>query len=86
MARVLLLLTFRPEFRPPWTCTHCTHLALSRLSPRQTAGMIGQVVGASRSGGGRPARGAITDGVPLFIEELTKMVVESGLVKERGAV
>ena len=86
MARVLLLLTFRPEFRPPWTVhSHCTHLALSRLSPRQTAGMIGQVVG------GKPLPAevvqqvvAITDGVPLFIEELTKMVVESGLVKERG--
>jgi len=86
MARVLLLLTFRPEFWPPWTVqSHCTHLALSRLSPRQTAGMIGQVVG----GKSLPAEVvqpvvAITDGVPLFIEELTKMVVESGLVQERG--
>jgi class 3 adenylate cyclase/DNA-binding winged helix-turn-helix (wHTH) protein/tetratricopeptide (TPR) repeat protein len=85
MARMLLLLTFRPEFRPPWTVhSHCTHLALSRLSPRQTAGMIGQVV----RGKPLPAEVvqhvvAITDGVPLFIEELTKMVVESGLVQER---
>jgi class 3 adenylate cyclase/DNA-binding winged helix-turn-helix (wHTH) protein len=86
MARVLLLLTCRPEFQPPWTVhSHCTHLALSRLSPRQTAGMIEQVVG----GKSLPAEVvqhvvAITDGVPLFIEELTKTVVESGLVQERG--
>src|SRR5262249_49971626 len=53
------------------------------LSPRQTVGMIGQVV----RGKPLPAEVvqqvvATTDGVPLFVEELTKMVVELGLVKE----
>ena len=82
--RVLLLLTFRPEFQPPWAVrSHLTHVTLGRLSPRQTEGMIGQVVG------GKPLPAevmhqvvATTDGVPLFVEELTKMVVELGLVKE----
>ena len=83
--RVLMLLTFRPDFQPPWAVrSHLTHLTLGRLSPRQTEGMIGQVVG------GKPLPAeviqqvvATTDGVPLFVEELTKMVVELGLVKER---
>ena len=45
-ARVLLLLLFRPDFQPPWAVrSHLTHLTLGRLSPRQTEGMIGQVVG-----------------------------------------
>ena len=88
-ARVLMLLTFRPDFQPPWAVrSHLTHLTLGRLSPRQTEGMIGQVV----EGKLLPAEVmqqvvATTDGVPLFIEELTKMVVELGLVKSgRGAM
>jgi class 3 adenylate cyclase len=83
--RVLLLLTFRPDFQPPWAVrSHLTHLTLGRLSPRQTERMIGQVVENKLL----PAEVmqqvvATTDGVPLFIEELTKMVVELGLVTER---
>jgi tetratricopeptide (TPR) repeat protein len=84
-ARVLLLLLFRPEFQPPWAVhSHLTHLALDRLSTRQTEAMIRQVVG----GKSLPAVViqqvmATTDGVPLFVEELTKLVLESGLVTER---
>src|SRR5215475_9600129 len=84
-ARVLMLLLFRPDFRPPWAVrSHLTHLALGRLSLQQTEGMIGNVVEGKRL----PAEVvkklvATTDGVPLFVEELTKMVVELGLVKER---
>jgi predicted ATPase len=84
-ARVLMLLLFRPDFRPPWAVrSHLTHLALGRLSLQQTEGMIGNVV----EGKLLPAEVvqklvATTDGVPLFVEELTKMVVELGLVKER---
>ena len=84
-ARVLLLLLFRPEFQPPWAGrSYLTQLALGRLSPRQTEGMISQVVG----GTSLPLEVlqqvvATTDGVPLFVEELTKMIVELGLVKER---
>jgi class 3 adenylate cyclase/tetratricopeptide (TPR) repeat protein len=84
-ARVLLLLLCRPEFQPPWAVhSYLTHLALDRLSTRQTEAMIGQVVG----GKSLPAVVvqkvmATTDGVPLFVEELTKLVLESGLVTER---
>src|SRR5262249_16672934 len=84
-ARVLMLLLFRPDFHPPWAVrSYLTHLALGGLSLQQTEGMIGHVVEGKRL----PAEVvqklvATTDGVPLFVEELTKMVVELGLVKER---
>jgi class 3 adenylate cyclase/tetratricopeptide (TPR) repeat protein len=84
--RVLVILTFRPEFSPPWLGRpHVTMLTLSRLPPRQCAAMISHVTG------GKPLPKEITeqivertDGVPLFIEELTKSVVESCIVAERG--
>jgi tetratricopeptide (TPR) repeat protein/serine/threonine protein kinase len=84
-ARMLLLLLFRPESQPPWAGrSYISPLALSRLSNHQTEGMIGHVTGGKRL----PAEVvqhlvATTDGVPLFVEELTKMVLESGLVTER---
>ena len=82
---ILALFTFRPDFRPPWAIrSHCTYLTLGRLSRMQTEEMIQGVTG------GKPLPAEMvqqiivkTDGVPLFIEELTKMVIESGLVKER---
>jgi class 3 adenylate cyclase/tetratricopeptide (TPR) repeat protein len=84
--RVLVVLTFRPEFTPPWTGRpHVTLLTLSRLTPRQRAQMVGYMTG------GKPLPKEITDqivertdGVPLFIEELTKSVVESGILTEAG--
>jgi class 3 adenylate cyclase/predicted ATPase len=84
--RVLVVLTFRPEFTPPWTGRpHVTLLTLDRLAPRQRAQMIGYVTG----GKSLPKEIADqivdrTDGVPLFIEELTKTVIESGVVTEAG--
>ena len=84
--RVLVIITFRPEFSPPWVGRpHVTLLSLSRLPPRQRAEMITRVTG----GKALPKEIADqiidrTDGVPLFIEELTKSVVESGLVTEAG--
>jgi class 3 adenylate cyclase len=84
--RVLVILTFRPEFAPPWVGRpHVTMLTLSRLPPRRRAEMIAHVTG----GKGLPREIADqiinrTDGVPLFIEELTKTVVESGIVAEEG--
>ena len=84
--RVLAIITFRPEFTPPWVGRpHVTMLTLNRLAPRQRAEMIGHV-----TGGQSIAEGDFdqivdrTDGVPLFIEELTKSVVESGLVTDAG--
>jgi TOMM system kinase/cyclase fusion protein len=77
--RVLLLLTFRPDFSPPWTMlSHITQLTLSRLARRQVEAMVEKVTGGKTL----PAEViqqlvSKTDGVPLFVEELTKMVVES---------
>jgi tetratricopeptide (TPR) repeat protein len=84
--RVLVIITFRPEFQPRWVGRpHVTLLSLRRLAPRQRAEMITRVTG----GKALPKEIADqiidrTDGVPLFIEELTKSVVESGLVREAG--
>jgi predicted ATPase len=84
--RVLVILTFRPEFTPPWIGRpHVMLLALPRLALRQRAQMIVQVTG------GKALPKEIADqivdrtgGVPLFIEELTKSVIESGIVTEAG--
>ena len=84
-ARILALFTFRPDFSPPWTGrSHLTQVTLNRLPRRQAAEMTGQVA----HGKALPAEVveqvvAKTDGVPLFVEELTKMVLESGLLQER---
>jgi predicted ATPase len=84
--RILTIMTFRPEFSAPWIGRpHVTMLTLNRLPPRQRAEMIAHVTG------GKALPKEIlnqiverTDGVPLFIEELTKSVVESGLVTDTG--
>jgi class 3 adenylate cyclase len=84
-ARILALLTFRPDFNPPWTGrSHLTQVTLSRLPRRQAAEMTSRVA----HGNALPPEVveqivAKTDGVPLFVEELTKMVLESGLLQER---
>jgi AAA ATPase domain len=86
MLRVLVIVTFRPEFTPPWIGRpHVTMLTLNRLPRRQGAEIIAYVTG----GKALPKEVAEqiierTDGVPLFIEELTKTVVESGIVTEAG--
>jgi class 3 adenylate cyclase/tetratricopeptide (TPR) repeat protein len=83
---VLVIITFRPEFVPPWVGRpHVTMLNLNRLPPRQRAEMIMLVTG----GKALPKEIADqivdrTDGVPLFIEELTKAVVESGVLANSG--
>ena len=77
--RVLLLLTFRPEFSPPWRGRpHATLIALNRLPRRQSAALAEAVAG------GRALPDAVlqqivarADGVPLFVEELTKAVLEA---------
>jgi len=80
-ARLFIVLTFRPEFLPPWSpCSHMTPIALSRLDRTQTEVMVEQAIGSKALPTGvRQQIVSKTDGVPLFVEELTKMVLESGL-------
>jgi class 3 adenylate cyclase/predicted ATPase len=78
--RVLLIVTFRPEFEPPWIGSpHVTALTIGRLARDEVDAMIDQVVGNKLL----PAsiRHDIierTDGIPLFVEEMTKAVLEAG--------
>ncbi|WP_031250676.1 AAA family ATPase [Mesorhizobium sp. LNHC221B00] len=80
---VLLLLTFRPEFQPPWTGqAHVTVLVLNRLDRREGAALVQRVVGSGELPSDVVAEIIErTDGVPLFVEELTKAVLESGNAK-----
>ena len=83
---LLLIITFRPEFAAPWIGQpHVTVLTLNRLPPHHRAEMIRGVTGG-RALPEEIAEQIIdrTDGVPLFIEELTKTVVESGILVEAG--
>jgi predicted ATPase len=83
---VLAVITFRPEFTPPWKGHgHVTALSLSRLGRRQGAAMVDRVtVGKSLPAEVLEQILAKTDGVPLFVEELTKTVIESGLLRDHG--
>jgi predicted ATPase len=77
--RVLLIVTFRPEFDPPWIGRpHVTALTINRLAEREVGAMIDRVVG------NKPVPASIrqdiierTDGIPLFVEEMTKAVLEA---------
>jgi hypothetical protein len=77
--RVLLLVTFRPEFAEPWTVRpHVTSVMINRLTAREVAALIERVAGA------RPLAESIrhdiverADGIPLFVEEMTKAVLEA---------
>jgi class 3 adenylate cyclase/predicted ATPase len=85
-APVLIVITHRPEFDPPWTGNdHVEVHSLSRLSRRMGADLVAKVVGDKAL----PDEVldqivAKTDGVPLFVEELTKMVLEAGFLKDAG--
>jgi tetratricopeptide (TPR) repeat protein len=82
---LMMLTTSRPDYDPPWTGhQHVTTLALNRLSRAACAAIVANMLD------GRTLPDEIldqivvkTDGVPLFVEELTKMVLESGLVEEK---
>ena len=85
-APILVLMTSRPEFRPPWTTrSHFTYLTVNRVTRMQTEMMVERVTS------GKPLPAEVlqqivvkTDGVPLFVEELTRMVIESDLLRDRG--
>jgi predicted ATPase len=76
----LLLVTFRPEFEPPWIGRpHVTAMTLNRLAERDIEAIVNNIVGNQQL----PAnlrRDIIerTDGIPLFVEEMTKAVLEAG--------
>jgi predicted ATPase len=76
--RVLLILTFRPEFEPPWIGRpHVTALTLNRLTRREIDAMIDGVVGNKPIPVGiREDIVERTDGIPLFVEEMTKAALE----------
>jgi predicted ATPase len=83
--RALVIITARPEFTPPWpSYPHMTTIPLTRLGRRDCTALLLRV-----SGGKTLPKQVMehilahTDGVPLFIEELTKMVLEGGLLRER---
>ena len=83
---VFLIVTFRPEFQPRWTLSlHVTALSLSRLGRDQGAAILDRVAGGkSLPLEVRNQILAKTEGIPLFIEELTKTVLESGLLVDEG--
>ena len=80
LAPILLVFTFRPDFHVPWRfSSYMTHLPLSRLADKEVEAMIAHVAQERTLS---PDTQALlvkkADGVPLFVEELTKMVAESG--------
>ncbi len=84
--RALTVITFRPEFSPPWTGqAHITSLSLSRLVRGDVAMIVGRVVGGKALPADILAQiTSKTDGIPLFVEELTRTVLESGLLRDLG--
>jgi DNA-binding winged helix-turn-helix (wHTH) protein/predicted ATPase len=83
--RMLLIVTFRPEFEPPWVGRpHVTALTINRLTASEVDAMIDRVVGNRLVPVSvRPDIIARSDGIPLFVEEMTKAVLEAE--GERGA-
>ena len=77
--RVLLIITYRPEFEPPWIgWPYVTALTINRLTERETSAMIDRIIG------NKPLPANIrediinrSDGIPLFVEEMTKAVLEA---------
>ncbi len=82
----LFLITYRPEINLPWSDSpHVTKLTLNRLGRNECRTLIAELTG------GKPLPTAVleqivshSDGVPLFAEELTKMVLEAGFLQNRG--
>ena len=81
--RVLLIVAYRPEFSPPWIGRpHVANLTINRLTRREAEALINRVVG-NKSLPANVRQDIIerTDGIPLFIEEMTKAVLEAGGVE-----
>jgi tetratricopeptide (TPR) repeat protein len=85
-SRLLLLYTARPEFHAPWPPrAHHTHIRLNRLSSRNVRMMVGEVA-AQKALSEETIATVVerTGGVPLFVEELTRVVLESGNARLTG--
>jgi class 3 adenylate cyclase/tetratricopeptide (TPR) repeat protein len=82
--RVMAAITYRPEYRPVWSgLAHALTLPIARLSRRDVVLMIEKMAGGKALAPGVLEQIiAKTDGVPLFVEELTKSILESGLIVE----
>ncbi len=83
---LLVIITHRPEFQPTWVGHgHVTALALSRLSRAQSTAVVARLAGGKALPEELLEQILVkTDGVPLFVEELTKAVLESGMLREAG--
>jgi predicted ATPase/class 3 adenylate cyclase len=84
-APLLVLITARPEFEPGWSYPHLVQVNLDRLSRRECIAMIERLTDGKRLP--RLVRDQIaskTDGVPLFVEELTKTVLQGDLLQDAG--
>ena len=82
--RLLLLITHRPEYETPWPDGgHISHLSLNRLEPGAAAELVtGAAAGRKLPDAVIAEIVARADGVPLFIEEMTRTVIESGVLSE----
>ena len=85
-AALLLVATYRPELTPPWPQrSHMTPITLNRLERPEVETMVGHLAG------GRPLPGEVvdhivakSDGVPLYVEELTNAILGSGVLEARA--
>jgi class 3 adenylate cyclase/predicted ATPase len=85
-AAMLVVATYRPELTPPWPQrSHITPITLNRLERPEVETMVGYL------SGGRPLPGEVvdhvvakSDGVPLYVEEMTKAILGSGVLEARG--
>jgi class 3 adenylate cyclase/predicted ATPase len=84
--RVLLVITFRPEFEPPWTGqAHVGLLALNRLDAQDGTALAERVAGKALPPAVVAQITARADGIPLFVEELTRALIENGSLRDQGS-
>ena len=82
-ARLLLVLTFREEYQAPWFQAHVSRVKLGRLSERSAREMIVNAAGSRLPEPVLAELESRSDGVPVFIHELTANLVSSGLMIEK---
>jgi class 3 adenylate cyclase/tetratricopeptide (TPR) repeat protein len=85
-SRLLLLFAARPEFVPPWLGRpQTTAITLSRMADAEVSAMVERVAGGELPAQVARLLASKSDGVPLYVEELTKNVLESGILRQNGA-